>query len=371
LAVASDSTTPVSNLSSSFCPPDCCDTVNCMRYRDIDGYTVPVSHEILLTFGGAGLRNVTVNDSLLFNDCSAETILEADSDFPLFVTQSCGLEFLNELWRYDINADTWSYLEPTYPPYQANYSFPFPRHSHAAVLVQLVRWEPSTKAQLLQKFMYVYGGFAYECKDPCDDMWRFEIPWASQMYYPRPQEGGFWNRAGYWEQIVNEYSPGRRMGHGMVVSQDYKFIYLFGGLGKGLFSDLWRYDTYGNKWEELITYGIEKVVRTVTRWDGSSYELLLNISDKRLNDTITYSATGSKPENRMSACLLYFSGDSDYLFLFGGLGTRVRIFNLGNASVALGDFWVFSLSNQEWTQIFSDTSGPAARFEANIIVLAT
>jgi Galactose oxidase, central domain/Kelch motif len=215
--------------------------------------------------------------------------------------------------------------------------------------------------------MYIYGGFALECLDACSDMWRFEIAWASQTYYPSPSEG-FWNRGGYWEKINSTYSPGARMKHNLVVSPDYEFMYLFGGLGNNtLYNDIWKYSTYTNTWEILNMYGIEIVTRNVSTWNGEVYEVLIDINEKRINDTIVYSDIGSMPQPRMSSCLLYFNG-TDYLFLFGGLGVRERLFNLGVTSVALNDFWVYSLSSFRWTEIFSDTNGPSARFDSNIMV---
>lgn len=358
-------------LNETYCPPNCCQSENCRRYRDIEGSPVPENHEILLVFGGSVLRNVTVNGVSLFNFCNPDTVTQAEALYGLALSQSCGVELHNEIWRYDITDNTWTYVEPTYPPTLANYSFPFPRHSHAAVLVEVIRYDPSVATQVLQKFMYVYGGFALECRDACDDMWKFEIPWAAQEYYPRPI-GGFWNRGGYWEQIINEYSPGRRMRHSMVVSNDFSKIFLFGGLGENnLYGDIWRFEVSSNVWEKLIPYGISSVVRKVTTWNGTIYDLQVNISDKRVNDTVTYSKTGSLPTPRSSASLLYFNSTTDYLFLFGGLGMRERLFSLGNASVALDDFWVFSLASQKWTQVYSETTGPSARFDANIMVIFT
>lgn len=368
LPSASGTTDQVGYMNETYCPPNCCTDSNCRRYRDITGEPVPINHEIFLVFGGTALRNVTVDGKSLFNNCNLESIKTARLYYPLEVSESCGIENLNEIWRYDIEDNKWTYIEPTYPPYLANYSFPFPRHSHAAVLVEMTSFEDSLNLEILQKFMYIYGGFALECRDACDDMWRFEIPWAAQEYYPRPS-GGFWSRAGYWEELHQNYSPGRRMFHKMVVSDDYKYIYLYGGLRNStLFNDMWRYNTKLDIWEELIVYGIEKVTRSVTTWNDTVYDIELNITDMRLGDKIIYSKKGSVPEPRMSHCLLYFNSTSDYIFLFGGLGTRVRVFELGNASIALDDFWVFSLSSQKWTRIYSDTSGPSARFEANIIV---
>ena len=49
--------------------------------------------------------------------------------------------------------------------------------------------------------MYIYGGVAYDCVDGCDDMWGYEIPWASQRYYPEPDENLWWNRGDSWEYL--------------------------------------------------------------------------------------------------------------------------------------------------------------------------
>lgn len=366
---ATGTTDRIGFLNESYCPPTCCMSENCKRFRDIEGEPVPVSHEILLVFGGTALRNVQVNGTLLFDDCSENNLKLARAQYRLEVSESCGVELLNEIWRYDLQSNTWSYVEPTYPPNTANYSFPFPRHSHRSVLIELTVLDEYVNTYTYKKYMYVYGGFALECRDACEDMWRFEIPWASQRYYPISK--GFWNRGAYWEQLFQTYSPGRRMNHGFVASTDFESIYLFGGLGRNLlYKDLWKYRVLHNSWEELQTYGITKVTRKITTWNGTVYDLVLNISDKRIGDSITYGKAGAKPSERMSACFLFFNGTSNYLFLFGGLGTRYRLFDLGNTSVALNDFWVFSIKSNKWTQIYSDTAGPSPRYEANIIVRA-
>ena len=62
----SGTTDPALLLSSEYCPPGCCGTHNCERYRDIIGEPVPENHEILLVFGGAALRNVSVNNQSLY-----------------------------------------------------------------------------------------------------------------------------------------------------------------------------------------------------------------------------------------------------------------------------------------------------------------
>jgi hypothetical protein len=143
LSSPSGTTDTVGSVYELYCPPNCCNTTNCERYRDIDGTPVPVGHNILLVFGGIGLRNVTVNGNSLYNSCGQDNINSASSVYDSSVTQSCGIQLLNEIWEYDINDNTWNYFEPTYQPTTSAYSFPYPRHSHASVLVHMAVYDPT------------------------------------------------------------------------------------------------------------------------------------------------------------------------------------------------------------------------------------
>ena len=144
-----------------------------------------------------------------------------------------------------------------------------------------------TRIPFKRKFMYIYGGFAIECDNGCEDMWRFEIPYGSQRYYPQA-EFGYWNRGGHWEEVYQGYSPGKRYGHAMVTDPEYNYIYLFGGLRgydqnidpdpnrereSEYLKDLWRYNMEYKTWEMIITLGISSVRRNVVTWNGGTIGL--------------------------------------------------------------------------------------------------
>jgi len=35
-----------------------------------------------------------------------------------------------------------------------------------------------TKEKYVRKFLYIYGGFSFDCSTACFDMWRYEIPYT-------------------------------------------------------------------------------------------------------------------------------------------------------------------------------------------------
>jgi hypothetical protein len=106
---------------------------------------------------------------------------------------------------------------------------PPPRYGHASVYVEKYEISPFTMRPTLRKYMYIYGGFSIYCENICNDLWRYEIPYAPYRYYPsnKPLE-----RGNTWSQLflTDEVSPGKRILHSLVVDKNFKFIYLYGGL---------------------------------------------------------------------------------------------------------------------------------------------
>ena len=46
---------------------------------------------------------------------------------------------------------------------------PSPRYGHTAVYVELTEPDLYTNISTKRKYMYMYGGVAYDCIDGCDD----------------------------------------------------------------------------------------------------------------------------------------------------------------------------------------------------------
>jgi hypothetical protein len=126
---------------------------------------------------------------------------------------------------------------------------------------------------VLRKYMYIYGGFSIYCVNACDDMWAYEIAYAPQRYYPQENKEK-WNRGNKWSQIYvsSTSSPGKRIGHSMIVDQYFRYIYLYGGVifdnndNQSLASDLWRYEIQTNTWQLIETLGISSITRSVKNY---------------------------------------------------------------------------------------------------------
>jgi hypothetical protein len=166
---------------------------------------------------------------------------------------------------------------------------------HTSVLIERFERDLITRIPFKRKYMYIYGGFALECMEACEDMWRFEIPYGSQRYYPKP-EFGYWNRGDYWEVIKQGYSPGRRFGHSMVTDPENRYIYIFGGIqGNTYLDDLWRYSLDDEVWEKIETLGISSVLRKVVLWDEAEIELSMEPNERQDVDDVEYGIDGVKP----------------------------------------------------------------------------
>lgn len=356
-------------IKQNFCPDTCCLTENCKRGRDMLGELVPVNKEYILIFGGLALRNVTVDGTQLYNLCNDDTKAKAlEYGYSLDFVTGCGTELMNELWRYDISSDSWSYLKPsTNRLLYQSYKVPYPRSSHSAIYVETTTQDILTKITMKRKYMYIYGGFGYQCVDACDDMWRYEIPWASQRYYPEPSSG-YWNRGNVWEQIITSQSPGKRMKHSMVVSGDMKNAYLFGGnVGIEYFNDLWRFNLYENVWEEIQTLGISTIVRKIQLWNGQIIEYEVPYQDRKITDTVIYGLNGVKPIPRASFSMEYISTSrGNYIILLGGWGVAKSTSSIGTA---LNDMWVYSISTNRWTQLIEQSQIPESRRDLSMVVL--
>jgi hypothetical protein len=82
-------------------------------------------------------------------------------------------------------SNTWDFLKPltTVDSAGADMGSPQGRYGHSAVLVVIdANKDPN---QLKRQFMYVFGGMGKGCLNGlCSDMWKYEIPWAAQAYWP-------------------------------------------------------------------------------------------------------------------------------------------------------------------------------------------
>lgn len=230
----------------------------------------------MLVFGGKTYRNLTGADGkLLFENCENEDLSESELGA---VAYTCGEQLLNDMWRYHIKRQTWSFIKPDHNrEAYGEFVRPSARYGHAAVYVETTVLDRYTNQLVGRKYMYVYGGLSYECVTACGDLWRYEVPWAAQRYYPTPKQGSsWWNRGNHWTLLSNDTStsPGKRYFHGMQTDYSKNVIYLFGGVSCDdskctYMNDVWKYYIQLNKWESVTTQGITSTYRDILLWDGT------------------------------------------------------------------------------------------------------
>ena len=394
--------------SSTDCPSECCIKTNEYCYRLINnaGNEIYPDQEILLVFGGLVLNKVTFElngeqkdvlegcadiiegvNSMGLTNFSTEENLNL-----LYLINNCGYEMSNDLWEYNIDKDTWTYVKPYLESTKTTQQKPHPRYGHSAVYVEItntgINGEP-----FVRKYMYIYGGYSLYCEhSPCSDMWAYEIAYGPQRFYPdsayytkTSESNIIWEKGNKWSEIRynSDNSPGKRAFHAMTVDSNFTYIYLYGGYSVDekqsnvLKDDLWRYNIKQNTWDQLNPAGIYSITRSITYWDGSS--AILNISAKdydQTTDTIyttfqnkkeTATHYGSFPVIRAAASLTYNKRKDgiEYLLLFGGFSYNVT--SIYNIQYQLNDLWIYTITQNSWLEVFPNGISPGARYGHGIV----
>jgi len=259
---------PPRGLDNQDCPSDCCkDRRMCMRVHDVLGYRVPFEKEMILVFGGKTyVHEKDETGKLVYHNC--ERIPRQD----LKATwRSCSELTVNDVWRYDIEEAKWEYIKADSalsPTTGEPVGYPSVRFGHGAAMVTVV--SPNDESQV-QKFMYIYGGLGPQCRGGvCSDVWRYEIPWAAQAYYPKFPDGP-WNRGNQWDRM-KDCPYGGRYRHSMVVTSGQEYIYVYGGQGIGRWYDsLLRYRLSTDLWEDLNPFGRQTLTRLMYDYRGNMH----------------------------------------------------------------------------------------------------
>lgn len=258
-------TVPKIGLDDIDCPEACCaDRRLCMRLHDVMGYEVPFDAEYMLVFGGKTYAHRKgPSGKLVYHNCEriprSELLLE---------WRSCAELTVGDLWRYDIVRGKWDYIKPDSaisPTTLLPVGYPLARFGHSAVLVEEVdAKDPGSK----RVYMYIYGGMGPLCDGVCTDVWRYEVPWAAQAYYPKFPDGP-WNRGNVWERL-KDCPFGGLYRHRMVATSGNEYVYIYGGQVLGGFRDaLYRYRISTDMWEDLNPYGRVSLTRLMYDFSGA------------------------------------------------------------------------------------------------------
>lgn len=255
------------NLAHVDCPRTCCMSRRlCLRVTDALGYRVPFSAPMMLIFGGKGFEHVKdpATGRLIYHFCEQLSKVDLREEW-----RSCSEVTLNELWRYDIRGNKWEFLKTdsaTSPTTQEPVGWPVARFGHGAAVIRMVDEQNSDIQRL---YMYIFGGMGNQCPGSvCSDVWRYEIPWAAQAYYPKYPTGD-WVRGNVWDRLKdNPY--GGRYRHGMVSTSSMEYIYVYGGQTLGGFDNtLLRYRISTDLWEDMRPYGRVSLTRLMYDYFGT------------------------------------------------------------------------------------------------------
>lgn len=241
------------------CPRTCCMARRtCLRLTDACGYRVPFSAPMMLIFGGKGYDHVKdpITGRLIYHYCEQMSKVDLREEW-----RSCTEFTLNELWRYNIRYNKWEFIKTdsaTSPTTQEPVGWPVSRFGHGAAIIEQVDEQNS---DLKRMYMYIYGGMGNQCTGSvCNDVWRYEIAWAAQAYYPKYPTGD-WIRGNVWDRL-KDCPYGGRYRFGMVSTSSNQYIYVYGGQTLGGFENtLLRYRISTDLWEDMRPYGRVSLTR--------------------------------------------------------------------------------------------------------------
>jgi len=248
---------PKRGLDDMDCPDQCCaDRRLCLRVTDVMGYEIPFDADYMLVFGGKTYAHQKdANGRLVYHDCERIPLSERKDEW-----RGCTESVVGDLWRYDISRGKWEYIKPESaidPTTLTPVGYPVPRFGHGAAIVEEIDEKDSASKKI---FMYIYGGAGPLCQGVCSDVWRYEVSWASQAYYPKFPDGD-WKRGNTWERL-KDCPYGGLYRHGMVVTSGQEYIYVYGGQVLGGFrSHLFRYRVSTDMWEDMNPYGRVSLTR--------------------------------------------------------------------------------------------------------------
>lgn len=158
----------------------------------------------MLIFGGISSRTRYLNSTkvLLFDECEEyDLIYDIDPERRPESFKTCSEEILDDLWRYHIRRQMWTYIKIDFnQDAYASLQSPPARYGHASCYIYLSSTdemlEPLKGIEFERRYLYIYGGFSFECTTACYDVWRYEIPYTPLIM---PPIGKWLNTGNHWE----------------------------------------------------------------------------------------------------------------------------------------------------------------------------
>jgi hypothetical protein len=379
--VADDgSSYPYTEMDSADCPPSCCGTRRlCMRTKDDIGRHVPFDRSYMLIFGGRTRQKKILSNGLdVYLDC-VEMLRTGD---PSDQTYASCLEYQSdELWRFDISEKNWELLKPRAAD---GTSFPPARFGHASALVIIDA--ANDLQQTRRQYLFVLGGFSTDCDGGlCTDLWRYEVPWAAQAFWPATSQSlSQWTRGNTWKRL-KDCPIGGLYRHTMVATESGTSLIVYGGQQAGKYSNkVLIYTLSSDSWEIKDAVGNPYFTRSVVDYTGKSLTRKIfdfsKFDDRydQLGPTVTDSIGGNVPLDRGDHCAVMKSDGS--MVMMNGFRTYKSpypdVSHIPFPSYPYymqKDMWEYNVSQHRWEQLFPSSLGdvPLDRRGASLVELSS
>ncbi len=168
------------------------------------------------------------------------------------------------------------------------------------------------------------------------------------------------------------------MGHAMVYDKQAERTIVFGGQDADnyLWDETWAYDSAANTWTNLAPASAPSARRGhCMTYDDQTGDVLLfggeDATSRFLNDLWAYDFSentwtclepkGDLPLARTLAAMA-FDSTRGVAVLFGGIGIQGDFpASLSDTHASLSDTWIYSVKENQWTQLNTPTGSPEAR----------
>jgi hypothetical protein len=243
--------------------------------------------------------------------------------------------FLNDLWKYTIETNEWTWINGDNIPNQDGVygTMGVPDDAnHPRPRVSAVGWKDA------QGNLWLFGGWGYDAGHNSslivNDLWKYDIAanrWTWMKGRNYSYAGAIYGVKGI-ENAAN--IPGSRAGSAAWTDNE-GYLWLWGGNGVGesslgLLNDLWKYNTSTGNW---------------TWMNGSN-----NANQRTIYGRKGFASDANTPGARES---VYCWKDANGNFwLYGGLGFFERP---GSTTAYFNDLWQFQRSTNQWIWMKGDT----------------
>jgi N-acetylneuraminic acid mutarotase len=238
-----------------------------------------------------------------------------------------GATYLNDIWAFDLDTESWADLTPSTGP------APAPRLTPASIYDpdhhRMITWSGQGQGVFF------------------NDVWAFDL--TTNTWSPFMPAGG---------------PPNIRYGVGFAFDPVADDLVTFAGFtNMGRFDDVWRFNGEGDTWTDVSPGSgpLERCLHAAC-YDAQGHRMIMYggqnagpLDDIWALDLDTHAWTDLTPATRPAG--RYFTG-----LVYDAANHRVTVFGGQTASAPTNEVWVFDLRTNHWTQLTPSGTAPSARW---------